>query len=476
MSRPNVILYNWHDAGAWFGCYDNKEVNTPHVDRLAAEGVRFANNRSACAICSPSRAAIATGKFCQNNGVMGLCNNTMQNRIHPHLPHMAARFKQMGYRSALFGIQHECAHEHVAEILRVDEQFATDPWANSDIVKHYLKNWIIERKDNDEPFFAQVGSYDAHLNRFYSGAPARDNEPYPPLQDTTKGLHMPAYLTGSDADKETVATLQGLLQRGDRMVGAVLETLDETGMADNTLIIMNVDHGVGLSRAKGTCYDPGTTTAWIMRWPDKIQAGTVVSQLSTHVDVLPTVWELLGLDPIDNLDGFSFAQHVTDNRQDELHDYVYSHMVENTRSIRNHSWKLIRNFRPQSWANRKGDCASQHKLYEFNHPDVPDAKKPCREFPSVELYDLENDPDELVNLSFHEQHADKCKTMDAALWNFLLDNNDFLVRDTVNSEWQLATRQDLEAHCLSHNRPCPHGEGTFINKIDAAAAQGQVLV
>ncbi len=475
MSRPNVILYNWHDAGNWFGCYGNEHVNTPNVDRLAAEGVRFANNRSACAICSPSRAAIATGKFCQNNGVMGLCNTTMQNRIHPHLPHMAARFKQMGYRSALFGIQHECAHEHVAEIMQVDEQFATDPWPNSDIVKHYLKQWILDRKNDDEPFFAQVGSIDAHLNRFYSGAPARDDEPYPPVQDTSKGLHMPGFLSGSDADKETIATLQGLLQRGDRMVGAVLEALDETGMADNTLIIMNVDHGVGLSRAKATCYDPGTTTGWIMRWPEKIQAGTVVSQLTTHVDVLPTVWELLGLDPIDDLDGYSFAAHITENKQDELHDYVYSHMVENLRSARNNKWKFIRNFRPPAWANRKGNCASQHKGYDFERQKWPADIRPSFDCPAVELYDLENDPDELTNLAYADDYRETCEEMNAVLWNFLLDNNDFIIRDTVNNNWQLSTRKALEKHCLITGRACPHGEGPLINEIDAAAAVGQII-
>ena len=474
MEKPNVILLNWHDAGDWFGCYGNQHVNTPNVDRLAAAGVRFAHNHSACAICSPSRAAIATGKYCQNNGVMTLTNSVFQNRIHPDVPHMAARFKQLGYRSALFGIQHECAHEHVAEVMQVDEQFATDPWPNADIIRHYLKKWLLERQQDDTPFFAQIGTIDAHLNRFYSGNPPRDDEAYPPVQDTSNGLHMPGYLSNSEADQATVATLQGLLQRGDRLVGDMLDALDEAGLTDNTLIIMNVDHGVGLTRSKGTCYDPGITTAWIMRWPQKIPAGKVIHALSTHVDVLPTVWELLGHAAIEGLDGHSLAQHITGTETKEVHDYVYSHMVENFRSIRNQKWKLIRNFRPSAWTNRKGDCASQHKSYAFDRIQLPADICPSADTPAVELYDLETDPDELHNLSYNKEFQDQCTLLNDQLWKFLIEHDDFIIHETVNSPWQHATRLELEAYCAANNLKCPHGEGPLINAIDAASAAGTV--
>jgi arylsulfatase A-like enzyme len=300
---PNVIFFTWHDAGDWFGCYGYDTVDTPNVDRLAAGGVRFTNNFSACAICSPSRAAMVTGKFCQENGVMGLTTQAWSNRIHPQVPHLSTRMKGLGYKTALLGVQHEAAHEHVDEIIRPDEKVATDPWPNGDLLQQYVRKWILEQKDGERPFFAQIGTYDAHLGRFFANQPARPDEPYPPVQDTSKGLFMPPYLVGSEADVACVATQQGLLQRGDRVMGAVLDALDEAGLAENTLVIMNVDHGVGLDRAKTSCYDAGTKTAWIFRQTGVIPAGKTVDILTTHVDVTPTVLDLLGQSPLPGMDG-----------------------------------------------------------------------------------------------------------------------------------------------------------------------------
>ena len=475
MSRPNVVLFTWHDAGDWFGCYGHDTVQTPNVERLACEGVRFTANHSACAICSPSRAAIATGRFCQNNGVMTLANSPFSNRIHPHVPHIAARFKEMGYRSALFGVQHEAAHEHVHEVLKVDEQFATDPWPQSDLTADYVRRWIAARAGDDTPFYAQVGTIDAHLNRFYSDQPPRDDEPYPPVQDTTRGIGIPPYLAGSDADRATVATLQGLLQRGDRLMGALLESLDEAGLAENTVVVMCVDHGVGLSRAKATCYDAGTKTGWIVRWPGVVPAGRTVDALTTHVDVLPTLWDLLGHAPIGGLDGVSLAAHIRGERNDDVHDAVFSHMVENTRSIRTRRWKLIRNFRPPSWVGRRGDCATQHRGYESPFPPMPGPEvPPSPERPLLELYDLENDPWEQHTLADDPAHAATRDGLDARLWDFLLHVDDFLVHDPVRSRWQQATREQLQAHCRRAGRACPVAEGPLGNPIDAASARGAV--
>ena len=475
--RPNIIMFTWHDAGDWFGCYGYDTVNTPNVDRLASEGVRFTNQHSACAQCSPSRASIMTGTYCQNNGVMGLTNTVFSNRMHPHIPHLGPRLKNMGYDTALFGIQHECAHEDVHEIIQPDEQFATDPWPNADLIRAYVKKWIHERANNDTPFYAQMGTIDAHLNRYYSGVPASENEPYAPVQDTSKGLHIPPYLTGSEADKQTVATLQGLLQRGDRLMGDVLAALDETGLADNTLVIMCVDHGVGLTRAKVHCYDPGTKVGWIMRWPKHIAANSTVDNLCAHADVLPTILELLGENiSEENFDGHSLAEHVRGNSTTDIRPYTYSHMTENTRSIRSNKWKLIRNFSPPRVpVGHLGDCASQHKLFDNPYPQLPGSEQaPDEQRPALELYDLENDPNELQNLSYDPKHAETLKQLNAELWNFLITHDDFLIHDPIRTPWQLATRQALEQHCADNNITPPMAEGPLGNAIDAASDAGNV--
>ncbi len=473
MKQPNVIFFTWHDAGRWFGCYGNQTVDTPNVDRLAEEGVKFNNLHSICAICSPSRAAIMTGTFCQNNGVMTLTNDVFHNRIHPHIPHMASRFKQMGYRTALFGVQHECAHEHLARVLQVDERYATDPWPNADLTATYLRKWLSERADTDQPFYAQVGTIDSHISRYLSGRPAREDEPYPPVRDGQKGITIPPYLEGSEADEKTIEVLQGLLQRGDRLVGAMLDALDQAGLAENTLVVMCVDHGVGLPRAKTHCYDPGTEVAWVMRWPGVIPANTSIDALCSQIDILPTLWDLLELDPPEPCDGVSLAEHVRGGAGQAVHDAVYSFMPDNTRSIRTETHKLIRNFKPTPWANLKGDCAFSHAHYDREKPEPPEDVTPSSQWPAVELYDLREDPNELQNLADDPQHEEIFQDLDRRLWNFLLDQDDFLVHAPVRTPWHRATRNALEAHCRRTGRTVPVGEGALHNEIDAATARGQ---
>jgi len=473
---PNVVLLTWHDAGDWFGCYGHKTVQTPHVDRLAAEGVRFTESFSACAICSPSRAAIMTGRFCQNNGVMSLTNTVFQNRIHPDIPHLGARLKKLGYRSALFGVQHECAHEHVHEVIQPDEQFATQPWPNGDLLKEYVHRWISDRAGDNQPFYAQIGTFDAHLGRFFTDQPPREDEHYPPVQDTTAGLATTPYLEGSEADTACIGTLQGQLHRGDRVIGAVLDALAEAGLAENTLVIMCVDHGVGLSRAKTTCYDAGTRVGWIMRWPGQIPPGREVSAMSTHVDVLPTVWDLLGQETLPGMDGISLADHVRGSTDEEVHDAVFSHMVEATRSIRTRRFRLVRNFRlPRVPVGQKGDCAQLHHGFEnpFEMPDNETAT-PSDEFPLLELYDLEKDPHELHNVAKDSRYATELASLNDRLWRFLFDQDDFIIHDMINTPWQRATRADLESWCQQTGTKPPHPEGTLGNPIDAATRLGTV--
>ncbi|MFO8007436.1 MAG: sulfatase-like hydrolase/transferase, partial [Candidatus Brocadiia bacterium] len=243
-AQPNVILITWHDAGDWFGCYGNQHVHTPNADRLAREGCLFENCFSACSICSPSRAAMLTGRHCQDNGVMFLANGPGDNRLHPRERHLARILGEAGYRTALFGVQHECGHEHVDEILRVDEKFVTDPWPPAPVVADHLCRWIEQRAGSDGPFYAQAGLFEAHVPFDFHGC-----EP-----DTEHGVHVPPYMADTELTRETVAGLQGMLRRGDEAIGRVLDTLDDAGLAENTLVAMCVDHGVQLPRAKTTCY------------------------------------------------------------------------------------------------------------------------------------------------------------------------------------------------------------------------------
>lgn len=474
MKKPNIIVFNWHDAGDWFNCYGYQCLETPNIDQLASKGVQFNNNFSACAICSPSRAALMTGQYCQTNGVMGLSNSAMDKRIHPHIPHLAKRLKNEGYSTTLIGIQHEAAHEHVADIMDFDEQIATDPWVHSEVLAHYTQDYIKKQGKNQKPFYLQLGTIDAHLNRFYSGKPAEQKEAYPPLQFKEKGLEKPAYLSDENEDRETVATLQGLLKRGDKLMGAVLNGLKEAGLEKDTLIVMNVDHGVGLDRAKTTCYDPGLKTACLMCWPGVIPAGKKIDNLSTHVDFLPTLSGLLDWDLNDKLPGQDFSKHVLAEAEEELNEYTFAHMVESTRSIRSSRYKLIRNFGPNRHVGQKGSSAYLMKkggTFLKNRYTQSDSVDPV----SVELYDLKNDPNEFINLAGQKTTSTVEAELSDALWQFLIEKNDFIINHPVRNPCHKANFESLINFCKRKNMPQPRQTGPEINKIDEASTRGEIV-
>lgn len=440
--KPNILLITWHDAGRWFGCYGNDKVHTPNVDRIAAGGVRFANMFSACAICSPSRAAIATGRYCQDNGAMFLTNTVNNARIHPHERHIAKILKEdHGYHTAAFGVIHESAHEHIHEIMAVDEKFHTDPWPTAEVSANSLSTWLRDRKDRDTPFYAQWGLYESHLGHWLHGSPR-------PTVDVEDDVHIPPYLRDTPEAREAAGYLQGMIRHGDSAIGTVLTALKKNGLEHNTLVVMCVDHGVGLPRAKTTCYDPGTGVSWLMRLPGTIPEGTVVDAMATHIDTLPTTLSLLGLPIPSNVQGRDFAAHVRGERADQLNDSVFCHMVETTRSIRTHTHKFIRNFRPPRWPMVEApvDFALSRNKSEQADPGAEGVR------PHVELYDLSKDPNEFTNLADVSAYADVCRKLDAKLWDFLIDHHDFLVHEPVRSTWQQETRRQLEEHIRSSGR------------------------
>lgn len=439
MTPPNVVLITWHDAGRWFGCYGNPNVRTPNVDRLAAEGCRFANTISACAICSPSRAAIATGRYCQDNGVMFLTNTVNNNRLHRGERHVARLLKEEhGYRTALFGVQHECAHEHVTEIMAVDERFSTDPWRDAPVTAAHACRWLRERAGERQPFYMQFGLLEAHMGRYHL-----ERDPSLPT-DEEHGLHIPPYLADAPGTRAAVRVLQGLLRRGDEAIGQVLGALREAGLEDNTIVAMCVDHGVGLPRAKTTCYDPGIAVAWLLRYPGRIPGGTVVPAMTAQVDILPTILDLTGLPIPSQVQGMSFAGHAQGQRSDEQRHEAFSHMVETIRSIRTHDFKFIRHFRP---ARVNPQTRDEIQIAEESAAEGDVAR--------VELYDLRRDPREFHNLADDPAHADRRRTLDGRLWDFLLEHNDFVLNEPANSEWQAETRRQLAAHCATTGHPLP---------------------
>src|SRR5579872_1625741 len=162
MAFPNVLIIIAHDLGRHLGCYGVPTVQSPNIDALAADGVKFTNAYCVAPQCSPSRAALFTGRYPHQNGVMGLCHALFAWDLYPEERHLAAILNGAGYLTALAGVQHETTRPKEMgwqEILPVRVVDGRPQCARAaDAAAAYLRG----RAAKEEPFYLQVGFFEPH--------------------------------------------------------------------------------------------------------------------------------------------------------------------------------------------------------------------------------------------------------------------------------------------------------------------------
>ena len=414
MSRPNVLLIICHDLGRHLGCCGVETVNSPNVDRLASEGVRFANTFCTAPQCSPSRAAIMTGRYPHANGMMGLAHRPFNWTMHPAERHVARIMSESGYRTALCGSQHVTQHP---ETLGFEDVFPS----NADAVgnSQLFARWLDSRKGDERPFYVQLGFFEPH----------RPFNRVPP--DDSRGVWVPPFLVDSEETRRDLAAYQGSIRRMDEAVGVAMETLKQQGVAENTLVIFTTDHGMPFPRAKCTLYDPGISTALILRWQaGGVKAGDVRGELLSNVDLLPMLLELVGVALPANLHGRSFAALLR-GAQFQPRDAVFAEKTFHTyydpmRAIRTERWKYIVNFEEGHRIEAPTDILVSGS-YLAMIPTLAEHR------PHFELYDLVKDPNEKTNLAGNTETANTERDLRRRLYDELKKTGDPLLEGRVVS-------------------------------------------
>jgi len=426
MDRPNVILMICHDLGRHLGCYGVETVDSPNIDRLAAESVLFTNNFCTAPQCSPSRSSMMTGRYPHSNGILGLTHAQFAWRYNEGETHIAQRFKEAGYRTVLSFSQHVT---NDAESIGFDEALEWAPAPeNGDQAARVIAS---HDPAASGPLYMQAGFFEPH--RPWSG--------HGITPDDSKGVAVPGYLPDIPEAREEFAQLQGAIRQLDIGVGRILDAVDASPLRDNTIVIFTTDHGIAMPRAKCTLYDPGIGTAFIVRVPD-CGAG-VRDELVSNVDVTPTLLELAGLPPAENAHGVSLAPLLR-GEQFTPHEEIFAELTFHTaytptRAIRTKKWKLVRNL--------------EHAWQLFVPTDVRRgpiwgaiAKDYCGSRPYAELYDLEADPFEKNNLAAEAEHAPVVKDLTARLARWMRETNDPLLEGPPRSPYyEEALRQLAEA-------------------------------
>lgn len=388
MDKPNIFIIiaddqTWLDSG----CYGNKEVKTPNIDRLASEGMRFTRAFTATAMCAPTRQQLYTGIFPVRNGAY-----PNHSQVYPGTRSIVHYLKDLGYRVGLAGKTHFGPAESFP--------FEKVKWDSHDFkgVGEFITC------DKNQPFCIIVASHSPHLPW-----KAGDASVYEPEK-----LTVPAYLADTPETRQALSKYYAEVTDFDREVGECMKLVRKGGLQENTLFIYTSEQGAQFPHCKWTCYDTGIHVAFVVRWPGRIKAGSVSDAMIQYVDVTPTLIDAAGGRSINGLDGRSFLG-VLLGKSDKHNDVVYGvHTTRGiiagsecypVRSIRTETHKYIMNLNAKT-AFRNTLIVSDKENYwrswvEKAKTDAKAAKlvEMYQHRPAEELYDVVKDPYELDNLA-----------------------------------------------------------------------------
>jgi len=397
--RPNILflISDDHSAGD-LGVAGNRSVQTPALDRLAAQGALFTSAYTTSSQCSPSRAAIATGRSPHATGT---------SRLHATLTaeHDTAidMLKRAGYHVAAFRKVH------------LGEPFQShwDRYAGDDVP---FERFFRERP-KDRPFFLWVGFHDPH----------RPYELHPPAPAS---IQVPSYLPDTPAVRADLADYQAEIARMDMEVKEVLSLLERERLASSTLVLFVGDNGMPFPGAKGSLYDPGVHVPLIARWPGHIAAGSRRDDPVSLLDLAPTWLEVAGIAKPPLMEGRSLLAPPSENRA-VFFERNWHDNLDFIRGVRRGRFLLLHNFRPEIPYRPTDDLAgspSWKAIAELHGQNKLPAALESRYFasprPEVELYDLAADP--LRDLAKDPAQAAELHALEQALSDWMVATSDFL--------------------------------------------------
>lgn len=410
--QKNVLLLvsdnqNWNDLG----CYGNRVIQTPNLDQLASHGTRFEYGFATTASCGPSRAVLYTGLLTHSNGQYGHGHGLHTFRLMPNVRTIFQILSEHGYRTALLGKQHTTPDESYP--------FTFNPSLNSrDVMGIAKAGDEFIRQSDTQPFFLVIGYGDPHpTSRERPGWGIRRDYPdITPVTYDPKRVDVPSYLPDRPEVREGLAGYYQQISRMDAGVGAILKSLQDSGKADETLVLFTSDHGSSEPGAMSNHYEPGIRVPFIVRRPGSTRSGFTNNALVTLADIVPTVLEWTGVEgPEYELDGKSVLSILDDDAPPGWDEVVLSHVCHEVtmyypmRTIRNRRYKLIWNLNwkseyplPIDTLNR----ATWQETIRRKEPNIgPRSVKNYLYRDEIELYDLQEDPDEIHNLADRPDHA-----------------------------------------------------------------------
>lgn len=405
---PNFLFITADNLG-WqdLSSFGSPDITTPNIDRLASDGMRFTRAFVTSSSCSPSRATFLTGQYPHTNGVVGITNRHFFMQLSPRAVTLPKLLKRSGYDTALEGKWHPAVFLP-AKWYGFTERFggmamsAEDMWiTDTSRTREFLE------RNRDGRFYLEMNFMNNHRDPYGKMTFAEDFPVDP------KDISVPDYWALPDWPeiRDDIARYYSQTMEMDRLIGEVLDLLDELDLAENTLVCFLSDNGPQMPGHIMALYDRGVRTPLLMRWPKKIPAGTDYNHLVSTVDLMPTFLDAAGLDIPDDIQGMSLMPVITRDETGPVRDAVFLEMDYHvyyipTRGVRTERYKYLKNYSDMAIGlDQLNNTEWAHRLCELpNHP----WKRPRGE---EELYDLEADPDEQVNLAEDPAYAEVLEEM-----------------------------------------------------------------
>ena len=392
--KPNIVVFIADDAGMDFGCYGNKNIKTPNIDKLAAQGVRVEKAYLTSPQSSPSRTSMMTGMFAHTIGTEDL-----HDPIDVETRMMPSYFREAGYFTGSMLKTHWGPNGD----RQFDRMIKGGYLPNQgDLSKEAFENYksFIE-ESGDRPFFLWVGFIDAH--RPY-------NRDVCPQVNSPVSIDVPPFLVDGEDTRRDLADYYDEITRLDSHVGKMLDVLEEQGKLDNTIVVFLSDNGRPFPRCKGSLYDSGIQTPLIFMWKGQFPAGKVHSNgLVSTIDLAATLLHFADVEMDTCVYSRSFHELLYEPTK-RGREYVFAERNwhdtdEYIRCVRSERFKLIFNAYYELPHGTASDLSTSLSWYELkreqregslsqNQRQIFTAPRPM-----VEIYDLEKDPDELVNVA-----------------------------------------------------------------------------
>jgi N-sulfoglucosamine sulfohydrolase len=416
MNKPNILYIHSHDTGRYIQPY-GYAVPTPNLQQLAQRGILFRNAFCAGPTCSPSRASLLTGMYPHNNGMLGLSHRGFS--LNDYNQHIVHTLRQAGYFCALSGVQHV---DQITDIASYGRRIGYDIILDKDDKQIVGEHPMAEqraaqflRNSPEQPFFLSVGFTETH--RVFPGPHPDDDPNYccppAPVPDTP----------------ETRGDMAGFIHSArilDRKIGRVLDELDRTGLAENTLVICTTDHGIDFPNMKCNLTDHGTGVMLIMCGPGGFTGGKVIDAMVSHLDIFPTICELIEVEKPSRLQGKSILPLIR-GQKSKTHAEIFTEVnfhaaYEPMRAVRTDRWKYIRRFdnRTRAVLPNCDDGPSKEVWLKHGWRN--------RTVYQEQLYDLIFDPNETNNLADDSAYSAIKTEMENRLQSWMRDTTDPLLK------------------------------------------------